>query len=245
MIYKLTQFNTDITTVNVSECSWQRCFLRTLIVMVMILVAATVPRFDLVMGLVGGSLTAPLMFIFPTIFYARLRDMQPRPVIVSSVRQPLDDYMSIHEGLRQGLAAVLDVHSSVDQYEDSQRNWKILLNKGVEIDKVIDSYKIPIKKDKPCKELISDNLSYSDRSLWGAIQLSVQSVLDTFSLTSYPRLGPMKVREKVMVICIVTFGVAATIVSTYYNVRDTIHYATFIPPCLMKIIHNDRSIFSG
>lgn len=32
----------------------------------------SVPRFDLVMGLVGSTLTGPLMFIFPPLFFLRL-----------------------------------------------------------------------------------------------------------------------------------------------------------------------------
>lgn len=224
--------------------SWQRCILRTLLVALMILVAATVPRVDLVMGLVGGSLTAPLMFVFPAVFYARLRAMQPQPVTVSSVHQPLDEYMPVHEGLRQGLTTVLEIHSTVERYEDTYSNWKIMFNNAAEVHKGSDNYRILFKKHKPREEFMNTNLTYRYRSFWAAVKSIAQSVIDTFSVTSYPRLGPMTTWEKTMVVCIVICGVAATIVSTYYNVRDTIRYATFIPPCLIKLFRNNRSLFS-
>lgn len=44
----------------------------------MVVLGEAVPRFDLVMGLIGGSLTGPLMFILPPLFYARLRRMSWR-----------------------------------------------------------------------------------------------------------------------------------------------------------------------
>lgn len=37
-----------------------------------VFLAESVPRFDLVMGLVGSTLTGPLMFIFPPIFFLKL-----------------------------------------------------------------------------------------------------------------------------------------------------------------------------
>ncbi|KAK3926752.1 Amino acid transporter AVT1B [Frankliniella fusca] len=60
------------------EFSWRRCALRSSLVAVMVLLGEAVPRFDLVMGLIGGSLTGPLMFILPPLFYARLRRMSWR-----------------------------------------------------------------------------------------------------------------------------------------------------------------------
>jgi Transmembrane amino acid transporter protein. len=42
----------------------------------MVLIGEFVPRFDLIMGLIGGALTGPLMFIFPPILYARYRHLQ-------------------------------------------------------------------------------------------------------------------------------------------------------------------------
>ncbi|XP_050356349.1 probable sodium-coupled neutral amino acid transporter 6 [Nymphalis io] len=50
----------------------QRCLLRSGIVALAVFLGESVPRFDLVMGLIGSTLTGPLMFVFPPLFFLRL-----------------------------------------------------------------------------------------------------------------------------------------------------------------------------
>ncbi|KAF4531739.1 hypothetical protein B566_EDAN008952 [Ephemera danica] len=54
------------------EFNWRRCAVRCSLVMLAVVLGLAVPRFDLIMGLIGGALTGPLMFIFPPLFYLRL-----------------------------------------------------------------------------------------------------------------------------------------------------------------------------
>ncbi|XP_046396959.1 amino acid transporter AVT1H-like [Ischnura elegans] len=54
------------------EFNWKRCAIRSTILMTAVFLAETVPRFDLVMGLIGAALTGPLMFLLPPLFYIRL-----------------------------------------------------------------------------------------------------------------------------------------------------------------------------
>ncbi|XP_063388126.1 probable sodium-coupled neutral amino acid transporter 6 [Cydia fagiglandana] len=54
------------------DFSCQRCLLRSSIVALAVFLGESVPRFDLVMGLVGSTLTGPLMFIFPPLFFLKL-----------------------------------------------------------------------------------------------------------------------------------------------------------------------------
>ncbi|CAB3229563.1 unnamed protein product [Arctia plantaginis] len=51
---------------------FQRCIVRSSILLLAVLLAEAVPRFDLVMGLVGSTLTGPLMFVCPPLFFLRL-----------------------------------------------------------------------------------------------------------------------------------------------------------------------------
>lgn len=46
--------------------------MRSSIVALAVFLGESVPRFDLVMGLVGSTLTGPLMFIFPPLFFLKL-----------------------------------------------------------------------------------------------------------------------------------------------------------------------------
>ncbi|XP_059488359.1 uncharacterized protein LOC132204082 [Neocloeon triangulifer] len=54
------------------EFNWKRCVVRSTLIMLAVGLGLTVPRFDLIMGLIGGALTGPLMFIFPPLFYLHL-----------------------------------------------------------------------------------------------------------------------------------------------------------------------------
>ncbi|XP_077302312.1 solute carrier family member mahogany [Arctopsyche grandis] len=54
----------------------RRCLIRSLIVAFAVLLGEMVPRFDLVMSLIGSTLTGPLMFILPPLFYSKLLKMK-------------------------------------------------------------------------------------------------------------------------------------------------------------------------
>lgn len=45
--------------------------MRSLLVGLAVLIGELVPRFDLVMGVIGGTLTGPLIFILPPLFYSK------------------------------------------------------------------------------------------------------------------------------------------------------------------------------
>ncbi|XP_041975661.1 probable sodium-coupled neutral amino acid transporter 6 isoform X2 [Aricia agestis] len=67
----LFQHVEDLLKIPRSFCI-QRCVIRSTIVLLGIFLGESVPRFDLIMGLVGSSLTGPLMFVFPPLFFVRL-----------------------------------------------------------------------------------------------------------------------------------------------------------------------------
>ncbi|CAH0717740.1 unnamed protein product, partial [Brenthis ino] len=54
------------------EFNIKRCLLRSGIVGMAVFLGESVPRFDLVMGIVGSTLTGPIMFVFPPLFFLRL-----------------------------------------------------------------------------------------------------------------------------------------------------------------------------
>lgn len=58
-----------------TELCWQRCLVRSIIVTLVIIFAEVLPRFDLVMGIIGGVLTGPITLIFPPLLYVRLRKL--------------------------------------------------------------------------------------------------------------------------------------------------------------------------
>ncbi|XP_045474217.1 amino acid transporter AVT1J-like [Harmonia axyridis] len=54
--------------------NWKRCVTRTMIILVLIFVGETIPKFSKILSLVGGSTVAMLTFIFPPYLYMKLCD---------------------------------------------------------------------------------------------------------------------------------------------------------------------------
>ncbi|KAH0954952.1 hypothetical protein HN011_000195 [Eciton burchellii] len=55
-----------------SAFGWKRCVLRSAIVLLSVAVGESVPRFDIIMTLIGGSLTGLFIFLLPPIVYSRV-----------------------------------------------------------------------------------------------------------------------------------------------------------------------------
>lgn len=71
------------------EFSLKRCLVRSLLVAFAVSIGEIVPKFDLVMGVIGGTLTGPLIFILPPLFYMKITKME-RLYDEEMLRQQLD-----------------------------------------------------------------------------------------------------------------------------------------------------------
>lgn len=60
------------------EFGWRRCLFRTLTLIVLVFVAASVPSFGLILDLVGASTVTLLTFVFPPLFYMILSKTSQR-----------------------------------------------------------------------------------------------------------------------------------------------------------------------
>lgn len=54
-----------------SAFGWKRCAMRSAVVFLSVVVGESVSRFDIVMALIGGSLTGSLIFVLPPLIYTR------------------------------------------------------------------------------------------------------------------------------------------------------------------------------
>uniref|UniRef100_A0AAG5CY03 Amino acid transporter transmembrane domain-containing protein n=1 Tax=Anopheles atroparvus TaxID=41427 RepID=A0AAG5CY03_ANOAO len=61
---------------DVLDFTIKRCIIRSTLVWLAVLIAEILPRFDLVMGIIGGTLTGPLIFILPPLFYQRMLELE-------------------------------------------------------------------------------------------------------------------------------------------------------------------------
>nr|XP_023015907.1 amino acid transporter AVT1C-like [Leptinotarsa decemlineata] len=54
----------------------KRCVLRFMLIVLAVVIAESVPNFDLVMSIVGGTLTGPLVFLLPPLIFMKMRSLQ-------------------------------------------------------------------------------------------------------------------------------------------------------------------------
>lgn len=55
-----------------SAFGWKRCAMRSAVIFLSIMVGESVSRFDIVMALIGGSLTGSLVFVLPPLIYTQI-----------------------------------------------------------------------------------------------------------------------------------------------------------------------------
>lgn len=55
-----------------TEFNLRRCLVRSVLLAAAVVIGELVPRFDLVMGVIGGTLTGPLIFVLPPLFYSKI-----------------------------------------------------------------------------------------------------------------------------------------------------------------------------
>lgn len=56
----------------------KRCIVRTTLSIVAVVIAESVPSFDLVMSVIGGTLTSQLIFMLPPLIYVKLLSLQTK-----------------------------------------------------------------------------------------------------------------------------------------------------------------------
>lgn len=54
----------------------RRCIVRSTLIWLAVLLGELIPKFDLVMGVIGGTLTGPLIFILPPLFYTKMLQLE-------------------------------------------------------------------------------------------------------------------------------------------------------------------------
>lgn len=178
----------------------KRCLLRTAVMMITVLLAEAIPRFDLIMGLIGGALMGQLMFIYPPLMYRRLRTLYARKFAQMSSLNYKMSYGSngvLPTNLR---ALVFSVHRADLSMEDRLESVHLL--------------------SRPTS----------------VVQRTRKSTLfDFFQLERALDMGTLDMCEKSVNILLITLGISASVLSTYYSFSEIIEYADFTPPCILNV----------
>lgn len=91
---------------------WQRCAVRSGIMLLVIFVAMSIPNFGKVLDLVGGSTVTLMTFVFPPVFYMRLCAQQKPEWPVRTI--PLHEKVYLYEILLLGIVGgVISTYSAI------------------------------------------------------------------------------------------------------------------------------------
>ncbi|XP_029045241.1 amino acid transporter AVT1B isoform X3 [Osmia bicornis bicornis] len=223
---------------------WKRCAIRSAVVFLGVAVGESVPRFDIVMALIGGSLTGPLVFVLPPLMYSKaialkIRSMRPlTPEIYSnSERRRGNEGMStdprIHSrSIYYGVLGVpnAEYHRySYFYYDDLEE----------EFEEIVD-YDDTLSSAKTSEEFLMTRRSNNDHEpiFIDANRPFKVCRRTTVSEESVPRVKMncnFRRWNQWFSYLVVLFGIVVTISSTYINVKNTIRYVQFTPPCIVNV----------
>lgn len=119
----------------------KRCLIRSTLVCLAVLLGQLLPRFDIVMGVIGGTLTGPLIFILPPLFHTRMLRLERE---FNARRDPMEG-------------------SSHSQYPESIEQLEEVSNRNVSYGAITyDKYQTPRSPSLGSKCIRWMRLLYSD-----------------------------------------------------------------------------------
>ncbi|XP_076235613.1 solute carrier family member mahogany isoform X2 [Calliopsis andreniformis] len=195
---------------------WKRCAVRSAVVFLGVAVGESVPRFDIVMALIGGSLTGPLVFVLPPLMYSKAMALKARSMQTSTP----------------------EIYSGVPKTDYHRYSYVYYDDLDGEFDDVLDD-----------ENLASDSGLTSEEFLMTRRDHDVKPVFVDASrpFKIYRRVSaPVEPVRKPLInfsarkwsdwfgCLIVFFGIAVTVSSTYINIKNTIRFVQFTPPCIVN-----------
>ena len=106
----------------VPDFCFQRCLIRSSVVVLAVILAESVPRFDLVMGLVGSTLTGPLMFICPPLFFLKLCYMKSKMRSKQAANKLTEKQNETQTATQNGAMQNGGAHNGVSQNGDLSKS---------------------------------------------------------------------------------------------------------------------------
>ncbi|XP_006610904.1 proton-coupled amino acid transporter 4 isoform X1 [Apis dorsata] len=221
---------------------WKRCLIRSAIVFLGVAVGESVPRFDIVMVLIGGSLTGLLVFVFPPLLYSKIIALKTKS---KKIRSLIPEIYSSSERCQSSkdMSTNPRIHSKsiyygvlniprTEYHRYSYVYYSELENKLDEIvnyeNDIIDSEKFLMTKriynDKPI--FIDASQPYN---IYKQIITPEEPISESTIYYNYKKWN------NCFNYLIVLFGIIITISSTYINMKNTIHYVQFTPPCIINV----------
>lgn len=232
------------------EFGWKRCLIRSAIVFLGVAVGESVPRFDIVMVLIGGSLTGLLVFIFPPLLYSKIIALKTRSKKIQSLTPEV--YSSSERCQNnKDMSTNPRIHSksiyygglTVPRTEYHRYSYVYYNELESELDEIVDyenDHIIDSEKFLMTKRIYDNKPIFIDASqsynVYKQIIIPEEPISESTTYYNYKKWN------NCFSYLIVFFGIIITISSTYINMKNTIHYVQFTPPCIINITILQNSI---
>ncbi|XP_046973426.1 amino acid transporter AVT1B-like [Vanessa cardui] len=198
------------------EFGIQRCLLRSGIVAFAVFLGESVPRFDLVMSLVGSTLTGPLMFIFPPLFFLRL--CYKRHQIKTS---------AMAQNSKKKSVRFSDSHAN-NGGNSNQNGGSSNQNGGNDNQNGSDQAKYPLLVHRAQTKYRTFINEYVD--------MKADIDMNDYAVKWY---------DVLLAVIVMLMGVAATIVATYTSWSSAVESSGFSQPCLLNSTAAARSFIEA
>nr|XP_012231064.1 PREDICTED: proton-coupled amino acid transporter 3 [Linepithema humile] len=234
---------------------WKRCAMRSAVVLLSVVVGESVSRFDIVMALIGGSLTGSLVFMLPPLIYSRMLTLK-KSIQAATLEGVSPGSRKRFSGEQEYL---LDpkAHSRSIYYgflndTNNPRSYTYLYFDDLDDETNSQSSEfVDCCENEQDKEKINqtpttsthqeDQLYLVDaaeptrtrtRKSTGGLQEETDETARQRKKWSLERM------INYFGYFIVTIGIAITLSSTYVNIWNTIRYVRFTPPCIVNTTAN-------
>lgn len=213
--------------------------MRSAVVFLGVAVGESVPRFDIVMALIGGTLTGPLVFVLPPLMYIRARALKERtggpattPEVFSS-----SERRSVHE-----ISSDPRIHSQSVYYGFPDGNTNPNRYSYVYYDDNDPSSELSDLEDIHREGSSKDDLKLTrrqvdDRPVFLEASRITQRRRRVISVEA-PGMGRfwnLRMMRDCFGYLVVILGILITISSTYINIKNTIRFVRFTPPCIFNV----------
>ncbi|XP_018357884.1 PREDICTED: proton-coupled amino acid transporter 4 [Trachymyrmex cornetzi] len=229
---------------------WKRCAMRSAVVFLSVVVGESVPRFDIVMALIGGSLTGSLVFVLPPLIYTRALALK---------KQSNHAEEQIYPGSRKrfnGEEQYLmdpEAHSRSIYYgflsaTNNSRSYTYLYFDNLDEEtnshsNEFDGYYKDEHKDEVTQIPMTSTCQEDQPLLIDATEPTKSRIRKFMNDSQEQTAGTVVKRKNVWNLekainyfdyFIVTIGIVITLSSTYVNIWNTIRYVRFTPPCIIN-----------
>ncbi|XP_015119714.1 amino acid transporter AVT1C [Diachasma alloeum] len=218
---------------------WKRCAMRSAVVFLGVAVGESVPRFDIVMSLIGGSLTGPLVFVLPPIMYARARALKAQSRGSPQAREVVSPAQRL-----KGDVPLVDpkIHSQSTYYgfkdEKNQQRYSYVYFDNEDDDEDLLS-DVDADDDGEGVQMVEKNVEITpvivDPTKPGRLRRKAVVRPSDIEIDSKIR-GNAHLERLINCLgyLVVVIGILITISSTYINIKNTIRFVNFTPPCIIN-----------